>query len=63
MGIEPNSNRTNRTRTDIQKNNVELEPNRTEPVNVLCNLKGDLVRPQYYLYKKPTQRQSKVMTI
>ena len=30
---------------------------------VLWSLKGDLVRTQYYLYKKPTQRQSKVMTI
>ena len=30
---------------------------------LLCSLKGDLVRTQYYLYKKPTQRQSKVMTI
>ena len=24
--------------------------------HVLCSLKGDLVRTQYYLYKKPTQR-------
>ena len=31
--------------------------------HVLCSLNGDLVRTQYYLYKKPTQRQSKVMTI
>ena len=38
------------------------KPNRPQ-VNLLCSLKGDPVRTQYYLYKKPTQRQSKVMTI